>query len=86
MTSCHRNVVVVVVASFARGIELLFFFFLIVVKKKGIKCVDKERERERDTRQLNCDLLHVVVSCQDKRRRKSHSLWLDGWRGRLVIS
>jgi hypothetical protein len=46
MTSCHRNVVVVVVASFACGIELLFFFFLIVVKKKGIKCVDKERERE----------------------------------------
>ena len=48
MTSCHRNVVVVVVASFARGIELLFFFFLIVVKKKGIKCVDKEEERERE--------------------------------------
>ena len=45
--------------------------------------MDKEKkERERDTRQLNCDLLLllVVVSCQDKKGRKSHSLcgWLAG--------
>jgi hypothetical protein len=35
MTSCHRNVVVVVVASFACGIELLFFFLFNSSEKKG---------------------------------------------------
>ena len=43
--------------------------------------MDKEKkERERDTRQLNCDLLLllVVVSCQDK-KEENHILSVAGW-------